>query len=169
MPAVRYSTAGAHTRRWAEPLSFPGAGGLRACRGRLAVRTPSNGEGGIRTPKPVRAPVFETGALPFCHLSGCSYRGAGGPAQTSGVRGRGRCSERAPAVKLSTLPRSAATDGRSCLRSTDHLIRVDTQLHASTGSQRIQIHTKSLAPRKFQGRHHIQVAGHDGDIGNESL
>ena len=30
-----------------------------------------SGEGGIRTPKPVRAPVFETGALPFCHLSEC--------------------------------------------------------------------------------------------------
>ena len=36
-----------------------------------SVRTPLSGEGGIRTPKPVRAPVFETGALPFCHLSKC--------------------------------------------------------------------------------------------------
>ncbi len=40
-----------------------------------SVRTPFNGEGGIRTPKPVRAPVFETGALPFCHLSGCRLPG----------------------------------------------------------------------------------------------
>ena len=35
----------------------------------------SSGEGGIRTPKPVRAPVFETGALPFCHLSECRLPG----------------------------------------------------------------------------------------------
>ena len=29
----------------------------------------SSGGGGIRTLKPLRAPVFETGALPFCHPS----------------------------------------------------------------------------------------------------
>ena len=40
-----------------------------------SVRTPFSGEGGIRTPKPVRAPVFETGALPFCHLSECRLPG----------------------------------------------------------------------------------------------
>ena len=32
------------------------------------------GGGGIRTLKPVRAPVFETGALPFCHPSGKGAR-----------------------------------------------------------------------------------------------
>jgi hypothetical protein len=34
-----------------------------------------NGGGGIRTHKPVRAPHFECGALPFCHPSNCSCMG----------------------------------------------------------------------------------------------
>ena len=33
-------------------------------------RRERNGGGGIRTHKPVRAPHFECGALPFCHPSG---------------------------------------------------------------------------------------------------
>ena len=54
-----------------------------------SVRTPFSGEGGIRTPKPVRAPVFETGALPFCHLSecrlpGCSWKLLKRPVGTAG-------------------------------------------------------------------------------------
>ncbi len=64
-----------------------------------------SGEGGIRTPKPVRAPVFETGALPFCHLSRCRIQGSGRRSAPS-MRGRGRCSARVPDVKL-----LKATDG----------------------------------------------------------
>ena len=62
-----------------------------------------SGEGGIRTPKPVRAPVFETGALPFCHLSRC------GLVQLLNGRGGIRTHEagllptRSPGVRLSPL------------------------------------------------------------------
>lgn len=65
-----------------------------------SVRT-RNGEGGIRTHKPVRAPVFETGALPFCHLSRCHARGILRTPLTPGIRGRRRCSAGVPDVKLS--------------------------------------------------------------------